>query len=386
MKKEQDLEYLREQVELSTEICQASHACKWLCQFTNYVYDPLVRGGKKRDKRDLPSCANRIDAENPGIIKREFSFFARRKSTCYQGFDTFALHILTQIFEHLDTNAHLNARVVCKRWREASGDSFKEDMEEYQLHESILSAMPSKAQPNPWLKESSQFSAPPMQDVARRKSIDKLLGDFHKVEKSTVQILVLCKNVDYPSIPFKLFPGTYEEERVKPGTCAFRQVERMFCDMKFRFIVMATDPNEEINTKLLPVFQDVTSIVFFVPSARYDQITPHGDNILMDSAEYLQRISHSQYMRKVPIILFFTQSDLFAEKVNRVDLRTVFPQFTPGADAKSFVQTLFCERAHVDSYCYLCWTGQTNDEQEFLFLATRDIVLRNAFMNHGILA
>ena len=26
----------------------------------------------------------------------------------------------------------------------------------------------------------------------RRKSIDKMLGDFHKVEKSTVQILVLC--------------------------------------------------------------------------------------------------------------------------------------------------------------------------------------------------
>ena len=34
---------------------------------------------------------------------------------------------------------------------------------------------------------------------------------------------------------------------------------------------MATDPNEEINMKLLPIFQDVTSIVFFVPSARYDQ-------------------------------------------------------------------------------------------------------------------
>ena len=29
-------------------------------------------------------------------------------------------------------------------------------------------------------------------DGVRRKSIDKMLGDFHKVEKSTVQILVLC--------------------------------------------------------------------------------------------------------------------------------------------------------------------------------------------------
>jgi hypothetical protein len=259
-------------------------------------------------------------------------------------------------------------------------------MEEYSRHESILTIMPTRTQSNPWLKESSQFYTPPLMDGDRRKSIDKLLGDFHKVEKSTVQILVLSKNVDYPSIPFKLFPEPSEEERTKPGTCAFKQVEKVFCDMKFRFIVMATDPNEEINTKLLPIFQDVTSIVFFVPSARYDQITPHGENILMDSAEYLQRISHSQYMRKVPIILFFTQSDLFLEKVSRVDLRTVFPQFTPGTDAKGFVQNLFCDRAHVDSYCYLCWTGQASDEQEFLFLATRDIVLRNAFMNHGILA
>ena len=81
-------------------LLQPTRPCR-LCQFTHYAYDPLVRSGKKKERHDLPSCANRIDAENAGIIRREFTLFSRRKSSCYQGFENVCIHIRSILFIYL---------------------------------------------------------------------------------------------------------------------------------------------------------------------------------------------------------------------------------------------------------------------------------------------
>jgi len=88
-------------------------------------------------------------------------------------------------------------------------------------------------------------------------------------------------------------------------------------------------------------------------------------------------------------ILFFNKSDLFKEKIKRIDLKCCFPDYNGGLDednAYKFIQKKFLEtnqnpKKHI--YTHLTCATDT-DNINVVFSAVQDIILRGVLDKVGL--
>ncbi|XP_026133300.1 guanine nucleotide-binding protein subunit alpha-13-like isoform X2 [Carassius auratus] len=95
-------------------------------------------------------------------------------------------------------------------------------------------------------------------------------------------------------------------------------------------------------------FDSVTSILFLVSSSEYDQVLMEDrqTNRLTESLNIFETIVNNRVFAKVSIILFLNKADLLEEKVQNVNIKDYFPEFTGDPHNLQDVQKFLVECFH----------------------------------------
>ena len=109
-------------------------------------------------------------------------------------------------------------------------------------------------------------------------------------------------------------------------------------DTHFRMIDVGGQRNER--KKWIHCFQEVTAIIYCVALNEYDMklLEDEKVNRMLESLELFEYISNSKWFTRTAIILFLNKSDLFREKIKKVDLKVLFPEYAGGNDYEKGVE------------------------------------------------
>jgi len=111
-------------------------------------------------------------------------------------------------------------------------------------------------------------------------------------------------------------------------------------DVRFRVVDVGGQRSER--KKWIHCFQGVTAIIFCVAMNEYDLKLFEDENInrINESLVLFEEICNCQWFAEATIVLFLNKVDLFEQKIQRVDLRVCFPDYTGGLDFKKGCQYL----------------------------------------------
>jgi len=134
--------------------------------------------------------------------------------------------------------------------------------------------------------------------------------------------------------------------------------------------------------KWIHCFQNVTSVLFCVAMSEYDQVLREDptQNRMIESLTLFDEICNSDWFKRSTIILFLNKTDLFQEKIAKIDLNVCFKNYTGGLNyenASSFVKARFVEKNISQRPLYTHFTCALSTTQiEFVFRAVKDVLLR----------
>uniref|UniRef100_A0A7S1V9K0 Guanine nucleotide-binding protein subunit alpha n=1 Tax=Sexangularia sp. CB-2014 TaxID=1486929 RepID=A0A7S1V9K0_9EUKA len=128
-------------------------------------------------------------------------------------------------------------------------------------------------------------------------------------------------------------------------------------------------------------FDSVTAVIFVVALSEYDQTLREGkENRMLESLALFADICNSRWFKNTAFILFLNKTDLFKEKVKRVDMKDhCFPDYTGGLDfdkALSYIKQRFLERNLSTHPVYVHnVVAVDTDNIKFVFSAVRETLL-----------
>jgi len=97
--------------------------------------------------------------------------------------------------------------------------------------------------------------------------------------------------------------------------------------------------------KWIHCFDNVTSILFVAALSEYDQNLFEADDVnrVVEALQLFEETCQNQHLKGLPIILFLNKSDLFKEKLAKVPLTVLFPDYqgTSYEDACAYMKTQF---------------------------------------------
>lgn len=142
--------------------------------------------------------------------------------------------------------------------------------------------------------------------------------------------------------------------------------------------------------KWIHQFQHVTSIIYVVNLAGYDQVLPEDptQNRMMESLALFDSIVNSHWFYQTSIILFLNNMSGLREKLVRSPLSNYFPDYSGGADvnrAAKYIVWRFneCNRGRLDLYpCFADSNGSSS--LKLMFDAVKDTVSMNDLRVVGI--
>jgi len=138
-------------------------------------------------------------------------------------------------------------------------------------------------------------------------------------------------------------------------------------------------------------FQDVTAVIFCVALSEYDLKLQEDDrtNRMHESLKLFKEICNSKWFSDTSMILFLNKRDLFAEKIERVDLKVCFEDYNGGKNYKNaseYIKDKFSAQNDNPSkviYTHLTCATDT-DNITVVFKAVREIILRKFIDEQGI--
>lgn len=143
--------------------------------------------------------------------------------------------------------------------------------------------------------------------------------------------------------------------------------------------------------KWMYCFQDVTAVIFCVAMSEYDLKLYEDDttNRMHESLKLFKEICNTKWFANTSMILFLNKKDLFAEKIQKVDLNVCFPEYTGGMEyepASEFIRETFLEQNETKKQIYHHLTCATDTKNvEIVFLAVRDSILNSILSNAGMM-
>lgn len=184
-------------------------------------------------------------------------------------------------------------------------------------------------------------------------------------------------------------PTTQDVLRSRIKTTGIVETEFVFGGLRFRMVDVGGQRNER--RKWIHCFQGVTAIIFVVAISDFDQkLAEDGvTNRMKESLQLFDEICNSKWFVNTSVILFLNKSDLFKEKIQKVDLRVCFPDYSGGANydtAAKFITKKFTalNRAQgKDMYPHLTCATDTNNIR-FVFNAVKDIILQANLSSAGV--
>lgn len=156
---------------------------------------------------------------------------------------------------------------------------------------------------------------------------------------------------------------------------------------RFRMVDVGGQRSER--KKWIHCFQDVTSLIFFVALSEYNQRLYEDEHVnrMHESIRLFDEICNSRWFKNTSIILFLNKRDLFEEKIQRVDLKCCFPDYTGGCDydeGLAFIKAKFEGLNKTDQVVYTQITCATDtDNIKFVFHAVQDVILRRSLSGSG---
>jgi len=159
-------------------------------------------------------------------------------------------------------------------------------------------------------------------------------------------------------------------------------------EASFRLVDVGGQRSER--KKWIHCFQDVTSIIFCAAISEYDQKLREDEktNRMEESLQLFGEICNCPWFVNTAIILFLNKSDIFYEKLKKIDLNVCFPDYTGGPDQKvaiNFLKEKFNSlNKNKNKKIYIHVTCATNTENiRFVLSAVQDIVVNKSLDSMG---
>lgn len=127
-------------------------------------------------------------------------------------------------------------------------------------------------------------------------------------------------------------PSAEDVLRCRARTTGIHEIEFDIEAMHFRLVDVGGQRSER--KKWAHCFEDVTAILFVVAMDGYDMKLYEDENVnrIQESRKLFDDIVNSKWFQSTNIVLFLNKSDLFAEKVKKVDLKVCFSDYKGGHD------------------------------------------------------
>jgi len=183
-------------------------------------------------------------------------------------------------------------------------------------------------------------------------------------------------------------PSQQDVLRARVRSTGIEEAEFKFEDITFRMVDVGGQRSER--RKWIHCFDAVTSVIFCVALSEFDQTLREDDtqNRMKESLMLFDEICNSHWFRNTTFVLFLNKVDLFKEKIQRVDLKVCFPNYTGGMNfdaAAAFIKARFLEQNQSPHVIYTHFTcAISTDNIEFVFKCVRETVLKK-ILNEVIL-
>jgi len=185
-------------------------------------------------------------------------------------------------------------------------------------------------------------------------------------------------------------PNEQDVLRSRVRTTGIVETSFVFGGLQFRMFDVGGQRNER--KKWIHCFQGVTAVIFCVALSEYDQklYEDESQNRMTESLLLFDEICNSRWFTDTSIILFLNKTDLFKEKIGKIDLKYCFPEYDGGCNyehATSFITQKFLELNKSEvKQIYPHLTCATNtDNIRFVFNAVKDIILQNNLRLSGFM-
>ena len=136
----------------------------------------------------------------------------------------------------------------------------------------------------------------------------------------------------------------------------------------------------------LPLFDNVTAIVFVAAISEYNQVVAEdrSKNRMQEALELFEQIANSKHFEGIDIILVLNKKDLFEQKIRTVDPVTWFPDYKGGCDfikAEAYFKAQFEKRINDKKKMLYTYTTCATDtsSMQVVFTAVESMFLTQAF-------
>jgi len=184
-------------------------------------------------------------------------------------------------------------------------------------------------------------------------------------------------------------PSVQDVLRSRAKTTGIIEIDFEVEKTVFRMVDVGGQRSER--KKWMHCFQDVTSVIFCVALSEFDLKLQEDEktNRMHESLKLFKEICNSKWFIDTSMILFLNKRDLFAEKIEKVDLKVCFEDYTGGKNYKNatdFIKDKFSAQNDNGSkviYTHLTCATDT-DNINVVFKAVREIILRKFIDEQGI--
>jgi len=175
-------------------------------------------------------------------------------------------------------------------------------------------------------------------------------------------------------------PTQQDMLRCRVRTTGIEEAEFVFDSLKFRMVDVGGQRSER--KKWIHCLDCVTAVLYFVALSEYDQGLREDPTInrMQESLTLFDGICNSPWFWNTTFVIFFNKRDIFQEKIETVDLKKCFPDYTGSNDweqAANFIRDKFTEKNEAPHPIYSHYTVAIDTENiHHVFKAAKDTIMR----------
>jgi len=183
-------------------------------------------------------------------------------------------------------------------------------------------------------------------------------------------------------------PTTEDVLRVRVKTTGVSEILFDLASVRFRMVDVGGQRSER--RKWIHCFQDVSAVIFFVAMSEYNQYLAEAPEVkrMHESIALFDEIVNARWFQRSSIILFLNKSDLFKEKIAKVDMKCMFIDYAGGCNYDAgckFLTEVFVnlvDQTNGKREIYPHVTCATNTQNvKFVFSSVRDSLLKDTLGN-----
>jgi GTPase SAR1 family protein len=143
--------------------------------------------------------------------------------------------------------------------------------------------------------------------------------------------------------------------------------------------------------KWIHCFENVTAVLFVAAISEYDQVLYEDENTnrMEEALNLFEEICNSRWFKDTAMILFLNKCDLFEEKIKKVPLTAMFPEYEGGdsydAGCAFLSEKFESQNRNPDKQVYAHVTCATDTSNvSAVFNAVKDIIIRISLDEAGL--